>query len=115
VGLDPHGKELPEDTPAAAQAFCVALIEATHQYCCCYKPNAAFFEQHGPAGVQALHEVVAACQAKGVPVLLDAKRGDIGSTSEAYAVAAYKVQSGPLEPLAPFACESGTAFQSRVR
>lgn len=62
MGLDPHEKELPEDTPAAAQAFCEQLIEATHEVCCCYKPNAAFFEQHGPAGVEALHAVIKMCQ-----------------------------------------------------
>jgi len=102
VGLDPHEKELPEDTPAAAQAFCEQLIEATHEVCCCYKPNAAFFEQHGPAGVEALHAVIKMCQSKGVLVLLDAKRGDIGSTSEAYARAAYEAAGADALTASPY-------------
>eukprot|EP00240_Pyramimonas_obovata_P001266 CAMPEP_0118925442 /NCGR_PEP_ID=MMETSP1169-20130426/3322_1 /TAXON_ID=36882 /ORGANISM="Pyramimonas obovata, Strain CCMP722" /LENGTH=489 /DNA_ID=CAMNT_0006866741 /DNA_START=257 /DNA_END=1726 /DNA_ORIENTATION=- len=102
VGLDPHSKELKENTPEAAKEFCAKLIENTHEYCCCYKPNAAFFECFGASGVEALHQVIALCKEKGVPVLLDAKRGDIGSTSEAYAEAAYKAANADALTASPY-------------
>eukprot|EP00959_Pyramimonas_sp_CCMP1952_P440510 9222943-Pyramimonas_sp.AAC.1 len=102
VGLDPHSKELKENTPEAAKEFCAKLIENTHEYCCCYKPNAAFFECFGASGVEALHQVIALCKEKGVPVLLDAKRGDIGSTSEAYAEAAYKAADADALTASPY-------------
>ena len=86
VGLDPHTKELPEPTAAAAVQFCKSLIDATKDLAAAYKPNAAFFERFGAEGVAALHEVRAHIPAD-IPVIFDAKRGDIGSTSEAYAQA----------------------------
>jgi len=102
VGLDPHSAELKDNTPEGAKAFCATLIDNTHEYCCCYKPNAAFFECFGASGVEALHEVIALCQEKGVPVLLDAKRGDIGSTSEAYAEAAFKAAKADAITASPY-------------
>ena len=51
----------------------------------CIKPNSAFFEQYGVEGFQALFETVEAIHSRGIPVLLDAKRGDIGKTAKAYA------------------------------
>jgi hypothetical protein len=91
VGLDPHPSELggPEaQTAEAAAAFCLRIIEATSAVAAAYKPNAAFFEAYGAQGAAALERVVAAVPA-GIPVLLDAKRGDIGSTAAAYATAAF--------------------------
>lgn len=88
VGLDPHAAELPEPTAAAALAHGLRLIQATTPYAACFKPNAAFFEALGPPGVAALAELIAAVPPE-VPVLLDNKRGDIASTAEAYAQAAF--------------------------
>ena len=89
VGLDPHSVELPEPKDAAAaEAFCARLIDATSDVAAAYKPNAAFFEALGAPGVAALRAVIARVPA-GIPVLLDNKRGDIGSTSAAYATASY--------------------------
>lgn len=88
VGLDPHPQDLPEATPAAAQAFCEALIAQTAPYAAAFKPNAAFFEGLGTGGMEALAAVIAAVP-DGIPVILDVKRGDISSTAEAYARAAY--------------------------
>ena len=88
VGLDPHTSDLPAATPAAAYDFCAALIAATAPFAACYKPNAAFFEVFGPPGLEALARVIAAVP-DGIPVLLDAKRGDISTTAEAYAAACY--------------------------
>jgi uridine monophosphate synthetase len=88
VGLDPHPEDLPAPHAAAARDFCLRLIEATHEYAIAFKPNAAFFEALGPAGWLVLKEVIAAVP-DSIPVLLDAKRGDIASTAEAYARSAF--------------------------
>jgi orotidine-5'-phosphate decarboxylase len=59
------------------------------------KPQSAFFERHGSAGIAVLEKVVAGCRELGALVLLDVKRGDIGSTAQAYADA-YLDPNGPL-------------------
>jgi uridine monophosphate synthetase len=86
IGLDPHLADLPGGVSSAqaARDFCLRLIEATVDFAAAFKPNAAFFEDLGPEGWQALSEVVAAVPSE-IPVVLDAKRGDIASTAEAYA------------------------------
>ena len=89
IGLDPHPEDLPEQTAAAAQAYCLRLIEACTDLAVAFKPNAAFFEIYGAQGVEALKAVIAAVPA-GIPVILDAKRGDIASTGRAYARAAFE-------------------------
>ncbi len=66
-------------------AFTELVLEAAAPYCCAAKPQSAFFEQHGSAGVAALAECMAKIRAAGLPILLDVKRGDIGSTAAAYA------------------------------
>lgn len=97
VGLDPRWTSLPEsirgqidgkDLPsvaAATQCYCQEVIDAVASAAPVLKPQAAFFEQLGPAGMQALAEVIAHARKAGMIVLLDAKRGDIGSTAEGYA------------------------------
>ncbi|EGZ13703.1 hypothetical protein PHYSODRAFT_514737 [Phytophthora sojae] len=101
VGLDPHVAELPEPTAAAAQAFCLRLIEQTQHVAAMYKPNSAFFEAFGAEGVMALHAVIQAIP-QGIPVLLDAKRGDISTTAAAYAVSAFDVLQAHAITLAPY-------------
>ncbi len=88
VGLDPHVEQLPEPTAAAAATFCLNLIEATRDVALAYKPNAAFFERFGADGVAALVQVITAIPDE-IPVVLDAKRGDISSTARAYADAVF--------------------------
>jgi len=86
VGLDPHPDRLPgavADADLPRWAFNRRIIDATHEHAACYKPNVAFYED--PDGWRALEETVAYARGKGVPVLLDAKRGDIGSTARQYA------------------------------
>ncbi len=90
VGLDPHPEDLPQPSAEAARDFCLRLVEAAAPYALAFKPNAAFFEVYGAAGWQALREVIAAAQATGAAVILDAKRGDIASTARAYAQAAFQ-------------------------
>src|SRR5512146_2476446 len=101
VGLDPHPADLPEPTPAAARDFCLRLIDATAGSALAYKPNAAFFEAFGAPGWAVLQEVIAAVPA-GIPVILDAKRGDIASTAEAYARAAFDVLGATAITLSPY-------------
>lgn len=88
VGLDPHPEILPEPTAAAARAFCEKIITKTAPYAAAFKPNSAFFEQFGVPGMAALKAVIQAIPGD-IPVILDAKRGDIASTATAYATAAF--------------------------
>ncbi len=96
VGLDPHPSLLPAPTAQAARDLCLRLVKETAAYAVAFKPNSAFFEAFGEAGWRALQEVIAVIHeqaerlAQGpIPVILDAKRGDIASTAEAYARAAF--------------------------
>lgn len=90
VGLDCHATDLTEQTGEAAFEFCKRIIDETQHAAVGYKPNAAFFERLGHAGVEALERVIEYVP-DSIPVLLDAKRGDIGSTCDAYAAAAFEV------------------------
>lgn len=101
VGLDPHPADLAAPTAAAAKEFCLRLIQQTAVVAAAFKPNAAFFEAYGPEGWQALREVIAAVP-KGVPVILDAKRGDIASTAEAYARSAFQELGAGAITLNPY-------------
>ena len=85
VGLDPDPDRLPAflDADLPRWAFNRRVIDATHEHAACYKPNAAFYEDSD--GWRALEETIAYAHGKGVPVLLDAKRGDIGNTARQYA------------------------------
>jgi len=88
VGLDPDPSRLPSfvaDADLPRWAFNRRLIDATHEHAACYKPNAAFYEDAD--GWRALRETIAYAHGKGVPVLLDAKRADIGNTTRRYAEA----------------------------
>ena len=88
VGLDPHMQEITppgvKPTPQHLRDFCLRLVEATLNVAAAYKPNAAFFEIYGAEGVEILREVISAVPGD-IPVILDAKRGDIASTARAYA------------------------------
>lgn len=101
VGLDPHASELPEPTAEAARSFCSRLIRATAPLALAYKPNSAFFEAMGPAGMEALRQVIAEA-AEHAPVILDAKRGDIADTSAAYAAATFSVLGASALTVSPY-------------
>lgn len=101
VGLDPHPRELDENSAAAARDFCLKLIQATTDLALAYKPNIAFFEAYGAEGWQALQAVLAAIPAE-IPVVLDAKRGDISSTAEAYARACFEKLEVDAVTLSPY-------------
>ncbi len=87
VGLDPQEERLPPGMNLVE--FCLAIMESTAPFVCAFKPNSAFFEAAGPTGWTGLYKVVAFAHELGVPVILDAKRGDIGSTARMYAKAAF--------------------------
>jgi orotidine 5'-phosphate decarboxylase subfamily 2 len=89
VGLDPDPERIP-GAAGGALRHCLQVVERTAEFVCCFKPNAAFWEQYGPDGWQALAELRDGIPAP-IPVLLDAKRGDIGSTMRAYARSAFEV------------------------
>jgi len=92
VGLDPVPDRLPngvERTPAGIVEFCRKIVEATAGQVCAYKPNIAYFEALGADGWPALKDVIDAIP-DDIPVILDAKRGDVGHTAERYAVAYYE-------------------------
>ncbi len=101
VGLDPHPADLPAQTALAARDFCLRLIEKTADVALAYKPNAAFFEIYGAEGWKALAEVIAAAP-HGTPMILDAKRGDISSTADAYAKAAFETLKAQCITLSPY-------------
>jgi orotidine-5'-phosphate decarboxylase len=115
VGLDPDPARIPARLRAAPDpvyAFCAAIVEATADLVCAFKPNIAFFEALGTYGHATLRQVIDAVP-RGVPVILDAKRGDMGSTAVAYAKSVFEVlgaSAATLNPylgsdaLAPFLC-----------
>jgi len=72
---------------AGLEQFAVSVVEAVAPLCSVVKPQSAFYERFGSRGVAVLERVVSDSRAAGALVLLDVKRGDIGSTSEAYAEA----------------------------
>jgi len=109
VGLDPRPDLLPVELAGGAHLSREAAAEACGRFCCGIvdavapnvvgvKPQLAFFEALGSDGLRALEDVCAYARAAGLLVLVDAKRGDIGSTSRAYA-AAYLERRGEEPPL----------------
>jgi uridine monophosphate synthetase len=101
VGLDPHPADLAQPTVEAVQEFCIRLIDATLDSAAAYKPNSAFFEAFGSAGFSVLEQVIDYIP-KSIPVILDAKRGDIASTAEAYAKAAFQELGAQAITLNPY-------------
>jgi orotidine-5'-phosphate decarboxylase len=106
VGLDPRYESLPgplHESPSADdwneranvyKVFCRGVIDVVAPLVPAVKPQAAFFEELGPAGVTALADVISYARQRDLLVVLDAKRGDIGSTAAAYA-RGYLSASGP--------------------
>lgn len=99
VGIDPHATLLTHwglgDDVAGLERFSLTVVEALAGEVSVLKPQSAFFERFGSRGVAVLERTIAEARAAGALVLLDIKRGDIGSTSQAYAEA-YLDASSPL-------------------
>lgn len=107
VGLDPHLNRIPElfgggkldpsapETAELVASFLFAILDRLPGRVCVVKPQIAFFERLGWRGLRALEQVVARARALDLLIVLDAKRGDIGSTATAYA-SAYLDSGAPL-------------------
>ncbi|MGD0833019.1 MAG: orotidine-5'-phosphate decarboxylase [Candidatus Dormibacteria bacterium] len=113
LGLDPSGCR----DVAEVERFCAAMLDAALPYVVAVKPNLAFFEQHGSAGLAVLERVRTLIPDSRL-VVLDAKRGDIGTTADAYARALFDIWGAdavtvnPLlgqDAVIPFLARSGTA------
>ena len=108
IGLDPHVSDLKEPSADSAREFCLNLVQQTARYAAAFKPNAAFFEVFGAEGWIALKEAIDAIQSESnrmgsmIPVILDAKRGDIASTAEAYAKSAFENLDADCITLSPY-------------
>jgi orotidine-5'-phosphate decarboxylase len=105
VGIDPHPALLAAwglpDNRSGLERFALTCAEAFGPEVAVVKPQSAFFEAYGSAGIAVLERTIAACRAAGALVLLDVKRGDIGTTMAAYA-RAY------LDPASPLAVDAVT-------
>ncbi|MCB0379246.1 MAG: orotidine-5'-phosphate decarboxylase [Bdellovibrionales bacterium] len=93
VGLDPHIDKLPAGMagdPNQVLPFLKNIVVATAPYVCAFKPQIAYFSAFGLEG--ALQDIIAYIHSQfpGIPVILDSKRGDIGSTAEMYAMEAFE-------------------------
>jgi orotidine-5'-phosphate decarboxylase len=126
VGLDPVLERMPPELtskyrPMAAdvgdeaavaacfQEFCSGVIDAVAEVAACVKPQAAFFEQYGAAGWQALAAVIRCAHEYDLPVILDFKRGDIASTGAAYGKAAFGGAAGFTGPAPGIGADAVTA------
>ncbi len=104
VGLDPDINRFPDGvarTPEAVADFNRAIIDATADLACCYKPNMGFYLQYGIPGVEALARLREDIPAH-IPVLLDAKLGDISVTSTGYARAVFETWRYDAVTVNPF-------------
>ncbi|MEX1019467.1 MAG: orotidine-5'-phosphate decarboxylase [Litorilinea sp.] len=108
VGLDPAPTNIParfrapnEPIARSLLRWNQAIIEATADLACCYKPNIAFYEAHGAEGHELLRATLAHIPAN-VPVILDVKRGDIGNTAQAYAQACFDMWQVDAVTISPY-------------
>ncbi len=114
VGLDPHPAQVPARFRGAANPFLAwnrEIIERTADLACCFKPNIAFYEALDD-GLETLRRTLAAIPDE-VPVILDAKRGDIGSTAEAYAQAIFERLGVEAVTVSPYLGEDSVRPFSR--
>jgi orotidine-5'-phosphate decarboxylase len=106
AGIDPHGALLHDwglsDDLGGLERFALSAGEALPPRVAVFKPQSAFYERFGSRGIAVLERLVTLCRDAGGLVLLDVKRGDIGSTSQAYADAY-------LDPASPLAVDAITA------
>jgi orotidine-5'-phosphate decarboxylase len=104
VGLDVDLEKMPKDLPRDGQGalrFCRSIIESTREFAAAYKPNLAFFESLGTSGYEVL-ELLRQSVPHDVLFIADAKRGDIGNTSQAYAKAFYGLLKSDGLTLSPY-------------
>jgi uridine monophosphate synthetase len=121
AGLDPRPDRFPPQMraqPDPTFTLNKTIIDATADLVCAYKPNFAFYEAQGLEGLAALRRTIEYIhEMTDVPVILDAKRGDIGSTAEAYAKAVFEVWAADAVTVNPYlghdAVQPFTAYADR--
>src|SRR5262249_57090166 len=87
IGLDPLPDLFPVELRSDVARFCCGIVDAVAPHAVAVKPQLAFFELLGPEGIAAFDEVCAYARRAGLLVIVDGKRGDIGSTARAYSAA----------------------------
>jgi len=107
MGLDPILARIPMEGSVrrVITRFYGAMFQEMHRreiYPSLFKPNVAFFEQYAVQGLEALQDIIEDMKGMGIPVLLDAKRGDIGRTSEAYATSVFDVMGVDAVTINPY-------------
>jgi orotidine-5'-phosphate decarboxylase len=116
VGLDTDIHKIPkflvEESEDHVFEFNKAIIDATHDLVCAYKPNSAYYEADGIEGLASLEKTIEYIHSiyPEIPVILDAKRADIGSTSEHYAMAAFDYFKADGLTLHPYMGEDSLEF-----
>ncbi|HAY26016.1 MAG TPA: orotidine-5'-phosphate decarboxylase [Candidatus Accumulibacter phosphatis] len=105
VGLDPDAGRLPahlKGKPGAILQFCTAIVDATADLVCCFKPQIAYFS--ACRAEEELEALIAHIHSRhpAIPVILDAKRGDIGSTAEQYAIEAFERYQADAVTINPY-------------
>ena len=104
VGLDPDPAKMPASLCGDLLAFNRAIIDATADYAIAFKPNLAFYEAHGPEGYRAFEQTVRYIRERYPDqfIIADAKRGDIGNTSKAYARSFFETLDVDALTVAPY-------------
>ncbi|MCC6963451.1 MAG: orotidine-5'-phosphate decarboxylase [candidate division Zixibacteria bacterium] len=104
VGLDSDFEKIPRHLMSHQDPvfeFNKAVIDATKNKCCAYKPNLAFYEAMGPRGMETLKKTIMHIPAD-IPIIIDAKRGDIDNTAKKYAEAIFDDLEGDAVTLSPY-------------
>ncbi len=104
-GMDPVSGKIPlkgNDTEKKIVKFYSEILSAVANKIAAVKPNYAFFAQYGFPGLKAMEQVIAAAKKKKLPVILDAKRGDIGKSSEAYSKEVFNVWKADAVTVSPY-------------
>ena len=99
IGLDPDPAKVPQGV--STRDFLFGIVDATRDVAACYKPNIAFFEPDLAEGITLLRDLIAYIRPQ-TPVLLDAKRGDVGHTAEAYVRAVFDSLGADAVTLNPY-------------
>ncbi|MFH1542249.1 MAG: orotidine-5'-phosphate decarboxylase [bacterium] len=105
VGLDIDLSKIPQTLASQEDPiylFNKQIINETKDYVCAYKPNLAFYERYGNYGLSSLIKTIDLIQSLDLPVILDAKRGDIGHSSAAYAEAIFNVFKADATTVSPY-------------
>jgi orotidine-5'-phosphate decarboxylase len=104
VGLDSELERIPQHLHGHEDPvfeFNRAIIDATKDKCCAYKPNLAFYEALGPRGLETLKRTIMHLPEE-MPIILDGKRGDIGNTARKYAESIFDDLEGDAVTLSPY-------------